>query len=319
MHRPLTRFIPILSILALLLGACAPAAATPAADRSFSSAGAPAQPPSPNQPRAAVPETGNLSDSTAQQAIQRIVIKNGNLVIVVADPAKSMETISKMAEEMGGYVVSANLNQTQLESGAQVPHATVAIRVPAERLDEAMTRIKGETTLPIIKETVDSQDITSEYTDLQSRLRNLENAEEQLTQIMDQATKTEDVLAVYNQLVSVQEQIEVLKGQIKYYDESARLSAISTELRANETVRPLTIGGWQPAGTAKSALQALINTLKFVANAIIVIVIYLLPVALVLFVVFFLPAYLIWRAIQRRRASRKVIPPSPPAPTPPAA
>jgi hypothetical protein len=317
MHRPLTRFIPILIIIALLLGACASAASTPAADRSFSSAGAPGQPPSPNLPRAAVPEAGNPSDSSAQQAIQRIVIKNGNLVIVVADPAKSMETISKMAEEMGGYVVSANLDQTQLESGVEVPHATVAIRVPAERLDEAMTRIKGETTLPIIKETVDSQDITSEYTDLQSRLRNLENAEEQLTQIMDQATKTEDVLAVYNQLVSVQEQIEVLKGQIKYYDESARLSAISTELRANETVRPLTIGGWQPTGIAKSALQALINTLKFVAYAIIWIVIYLLPVALVLFVVFILPATLIWRAIRRRRASRKVAPP--PAPTPPAA
>ena len=124
---------------------------------------------------------------------------------------------------------------------------------------------------------------------------------------MDQATKTEDVLAVYNQLVSVQEQIEVLKGQIKYYDKSARLSAISTELRANETVRPLTIGGWQPTGIAKSALQALINTLKFVANAIIWIVIFLLPVALVLFVVFFLPAYLILRAIRRRRASRKVV------------
>jgi hypothetical protein len=230
-----------------------------------------------------------------------------------------METISKMAEEMGGYVVSANLDQTQLESGAEVPHATIAIRVPAERLDEAMTRIKGETTRPIIKESVDSQDVTSVYTDLQSRLRNLQNAEQQLTQIMDQATKTEDVLSVYNQLVSVQEQIEVLKGQIKYYDESARLSAISTELLANETVQPLTIGSWQPTGIAKNALQALINALKFVATAIIWIVIYFLPVALVLFVVFFLPAYLIWRAIRRRRASHKAAPPPSIVPTPPAA
>lgn len=316
MHKPLTRLIPIFGLVALLLSACG-AAATPSSafQNRDSSNGAPVL--APSQPRAAVSEAGNPSINTAQQALQRIVIKNGNLVILVVDPAKSMATISKMAEEMGGYVVSANLDQAQLESGAEVPHATIAIRVPAERLDEAMARIKGETTRPIIKETVDSQDVTSEYTDLQSRLRNLENAEEQLTQIMDQATKTEDVLSVYNQLVSVQEQIEVLKGQIKYYDESARLSAISTELRANETVQPLTVGGWQPAGIAKGALQALINTLKFVASAIIVIVLYVLPVVLVLFVVFFLPVYLIWRAVRRRRASRKVA--SSPAPTPPAA
>jgi len=313
MHRPLTHFIPIFSILALLLSACAGAATPSAFQNRDSSSGAPAL--APSQPRAAVSEAGNTLDNTAQQAIQRIVIKNGSLIIVVVDPAKSMETISKMAEEMGGYVVSANLNQDQLESGAEVPHATIAIRVPAERLDEAMARIKGETTRPIVKETVDSQDVTIEYTDLQSRLRNLENAEEQLTQIMDQATKTEDVLSVYNQLVSVQEQIEVLKGQIKYYDESARLSAISTELLANETVQPLTVGGWQPTGIAKSALQSLINTLKFVATAIIYIVILILPVVLILYLVFFLPASLIWRAIRRRRASRKAAPP----PAPPAA
>lgn len=317
MHRPLNPLILILSIVALVLSACA--AASPMAvqnkNLSSSSGGAPAIAPAPNQPRAAISQAGSIADTTAQQAIERIVIKNGSLVIVVADPAKSMETISKMAEEMGGYVISANLDQRQLDSGVEVPHASIAIRVPAERLDEAMTRIKGETSRPIIKESVDSQDITAQYTDLQSRLRNLENAEKQLTQIMDQATKTEDVLAVYNQLVSVQEQIEVLKGQIKYYDESARLSAITTELLANETVQPLTVGGWQPTGIAKNALQALINTLKFLANAVIWIVILILPVALVLFVVFVLPATLISRAIRRRRASRQAAPPpAPPAP-----
>jgi Domain of unknown function (DUF4349) len=311
MQKPLVRLIPILSIFALCLCACG-AAATPAP--AFERSNAPSI--AAAQPQNELSGASKAADSTAQQTIERIVIKNGNLVIVVSDPAKSMETISKMADEMGGYVVSANLDQTQLSSGVEVPHATISIRVPAERLDEAMTRIKGETNRPIIKETVESQDITSQYTDLQSRLTNLENAEAQLTQIMDQATKTEDVLNVYNQLVSVQEQIEVLKGQIKYYDESAKLSAISTELLANETVQPLTVGGWQPTGIARNALQALVNTLKFLANAIIWILIYILPVVLVLFVVFFLPIYLIVRAIRRRRASRKTVTPPPPPPPP---
>lgn len=317
MHRPLIRLITILSILALWLSACAGRAPTPApvSEQSRAPGNVPAPAEAPSQPRSAISGTGQTLDNTTQQAIQRIVIKNGNLVILVADPAKSMETISKMADEMGGYVVNATLNQQQLQSGVEVPHASIVIRVPAERLDEAMTRIKGETTRPIINSTVESQDVTKEYTDLQSQLTNMENAETKLTEILDQATKTEDVLSVYNQLVSVQGQIEVLKGQIKYYDESARLSEITTELRANETDQPLTVGSWQATGIAKNALQALINTLKFLAGAIIWIVIWVLPVVLVLFVVFFLPVYLILRAIRRRRASRKLIPP----PAPPAA
>ena len=113
------------------------------------------------------------------------------------------------------------------------------------------------------------------------------------------------MLSVYNQLVQVREQIEVIQGQIKYYDESAALSAISAELIANEAVQPLTIGGWQPVGVAKNAVQALINTMKFLANAAIWLVILVVPVLLVLFLVIVLPLRLVWRAWKRRRASAK--------------
>lgn len=233
--------------------------------------------------------------------VERIVIKNANLSIAVDDPTLSLERISQMAEEMGGFVVASNLYQTYLESGVQVPRASITIRVPAERLDEALRRIKEETTQPIISENVNSQDVTAEYTDLQSRLRNLEAAEAQLVEIMDAATKTEDVLAVYAQLTSVREQIEMIKGQMQYYEQSAALSAISVELIANEAVQPLTIGRWQPVGVAKDAVQALINTLKFLVNAAIWIVIYILPVMLIVFG----PPILVVRALLKRRARRK--------------
>jgi hypothetical protein len=74
---------------------------------------------------------------------------------------------------------------------------------------------------------------------------------------------------------------------------------------ANEAVRPLTIGGWQPVGVAKSAIQTLINTLKFLVNAVIWIVIYILPVLLLLYLIFVLPLSLVWRAWRKRRRERK--------------
>jgi hypothetical protein len=123
---------------------------------------------------------------------------------------------------------------------------------------------------------------------------------EQLQQIMDSAVRTEDVLSVYSQLTSIREQIEVIKGQMKYYEDAAELSLISVELVANESVQPLTIGGWQPVGVAKSAIQALINTVKFLANAGIWIVIFIIPVMLL---VFGPPVLIIW-AILRWRNKR---------------
>lgn len=211
---------------------------------------------------------------------ERMVIKDVQLTLAVEDPESSAGRIQAMAEAMDGYVVSVYMYQTTLDNGSRVPQGNVTIRVPAERLTEALDQIKAETNQPVINENIKSQDVTAEYTDLSSRLRNLEAAEEQLQEIMDQADQTEEVLSVYSQLVSTREQIEVIKGQMQYFEQAAALSSVQVELYTNEAVQPLSIGSWEPKGVARDAIQTLINTLKWLANAAIWIVLYILPTAI---------------------------------------
>lgn len=234
------------------------------------------------------------------ESTERMVIKDANLSIVVEEPSLSMDAIAEMAEEMGGFVVSSNLYETQTERGVKVPQARITIRVPSQRLNEALEQIKSGAGR-VLSENVSGQDVTREYTDLASRLRNLESAEEQLAEILDEARDTEDVLNIYNRLVEVREEIEVIKGQMQYYEQSAALSAISVDIQANEAVQPLTIGGWQPVGVAKRAIQALINTLKFLGNAAIWLGLYLVPVVLILY----LPVRWLWKGLKRLFGSRK--------------
>lgn len=319
-HKNPIRWLIVLLIGVLALSGCAQAAApmeSPAYDQSLGVApGAPVE-------VARESEEGGMSQTVANpapQTVERIVIKNGSLTLVVVDPPVSMNAIGQMAQEMGGFVVSANLYKEQLSSGIEVPRASITIRVPAERMDEAMRRIREQSNQDPINENINSQDVTSDYVDLQSRLKNLEAAEAELTKIMQEAQKTEDVLAVYNQLVSIREQIEVIKGQIKYYEESAALSSISVELIADKAVQPIEIGGWQPQGVLKDAVEALVRSLQFLVNALIWITIYVLPVLAVLFVVFVLPPLLLirlWMKRRKQKAAQKQ-PPTPPAPTPPA-
>ncbi len=310
MNHRLRRWLLItLLALALTSSACASAAIPESRAERIAlqgvAPGAPAYEVPPMEKSSGV-EDAFQSSSFSDTGGERMVIKNADLSLVVADPSQSMSNIAKMAEDMKGYVVSANMYQEELESGIRVPRAQIIIRVPAEKLNEALEKIKQESTQKPLSETINSQDVTSEYTDLQSRLRNLELAEEQLAEIMDKAVRTEDVLSVYNQLVQVREQIEVLKGQIKYYEQSAALSSVSIDLIADEAIQPLTIGRWQPQGVAKDAVQALINGFKFIVNALIWVVIFVLPMALVVYGVFIWPLSLLWRTWRRRRAQRKI-------------
>jgi hypothetical protein len=296
-----------LMLFMIALSACAPGA-SPAPD-SFErevigegvAPGAPAfGEPAPAEESGAFDTDQSFQGQTGEPA-ERLVIKNATLEIVVDAPEKSMEAIGQLAESFGGYVVSANLSQTFLADGREVPQASITVRVPAERLDEALARIEEESDRLPLNKNIQSQDITSDYTDLQSRLRNLEAAEEQLMEIMGSATRTEDVLNVFNQLTSVREQIEIVKGQIQYYDQSVALSAISVVLIANEAVQPISIGGWEPVGVVKDAVEALIQGLQVLVSALIWIGLFVLPIL----VVIILPIYIVVRLVIRARKQRK--------------
>lgn len=312
-------FILLIAAAALLLSACQGKAAsyTPEYDHAFE-AGAPA--PALEAPAAEAYDydeeravsANSVGDTAARiddgafvegQTIERIVLMNANMAIVVPDPIAAMDEIMAMAQEMGGFVVDSNLRQMQLDSGLEVPSGNVTVRVPAERLEEVLDIIEDMAT-EVQSKNVSGQDVTRDYTDLQSRLRNLENAEAQLTEIMENAQNTEDVLDVYNRLTSIREQIEVIKGQIRYYDESAALSAVSVHLTADEAVQPLQIGGWQPAGVAKDAIEALFDALRFFGDAAIWIVILVLPVLIILAIPVVIAVFII-RAIVRRRRAKK--------------
>jgi hypothetical protein len=294
-----------LSILPFILAACAPAAAPEdggqymTVEREFAE-GAPA----PMEAPVADMATGFEADQAA--AGERIVIKNGRLEIVVEKPEESLDRISRLAEELGGFVVNANMYQSVLEDGQEVPRGSITIRVLADKMDEAVARIEAESDRLPLSKTIDSQDVTSEYTDLESRLRNLEAAEAQLVEIMENANRTEDVLSVYSQLTQVREQIEVIKGQMKYYEDSARLSSISVELIANQAVQPINIGGWEPVGVVKDAIQALIRGLQIIVNVAIWLILFILPILIVIV----LPIYLIVRFVIRRRKQQKSKPTS---------
>lgn len=295
-----TKFVFIITIISLLLAACGSAERVAYAPVESGAAGeanyieSPASEPMPYDQAAEV-------QFDSYDVSERIVIKNASLEIVVNAPDVSMQSISRLAEQMGGFVVSANLYKTQTSDGQEVPRASITIRVPAEKLDEALSKIEAESDRLPLNKSINSQDVTSEYTDLQSRLTNLEAAEAQLMEIMESAKRTEDVLNVFDQLTRVREQIEVLKGQMQYMENSAKLSVISVELIPNEVIQPISIGGWEPVGVVKNAIQTLISALQGLVNIGIWLALFIVPIVLIIG----LPLFFITRGIRNRRRRSK--------------
>ena len=265
---------------------------------------------------APMPEAGVAQESSADNSasgggdarltnVERIVIQTHDFAIVVSDVEAQMIEIQAMAEEMGGFVVASNLYQTYTNNSVLVPEATITIRVPAENLDEALDTLK-ENAVDVQSETRSGQDVTAEYVDLKSRLKNYEAAERELSELLENAATTEDVINIFNQLAYYREQIEITKGQIQYYEEAAALSAISIRLIAEATIQPIEIAGWEPQGVARDAIQDLIYFWQDFVDFLIYFTLNTLPRLITIAI----PLYLVFlgvRAVYRRMNKNKKV------------
>ncbi|HEY58393.1 MAG TPA: DUF4349 domain-containing protein [Anaerolineae bacterium] len=253
---------------------------------------------------AAQPSVVSGEDAAQGQQTERLVVRTAYLSIVVPDPEATMNDLAGLAEEMGGFVVSSGLSTLRLANGDEVPQASITFRVPAEKFQESLSQVRSMASR-VNEERIQGQDVTEEYVDLQARLRNLRAAEKQLQEIMDQATRTEDVLHVYRELTNIRGEIERLQGRIRYLEQAAAMSSITVGLVPDEAAQPLRIGGWEPKGVVRDALQALIRTLQGLVTVVIWLIVYLLPVLVALGVVFGLPVFgliRLWRRRKRRVA-----------------
>ncbi len=243
-------------------------------------------------------DQGNAGSSAAQpQAGQtdRMIIWTADITLMVQDTELAIGDVMALAKELGGYAVN-----TESWIQSELLYARLTIRVPADQYETAMARLRDEG-IKVEHESANSQDVTEEYVDLESRLRALQAKEAQLTKLMDQAEDTEAVLAVYEQLSATQVEIEQVKGRMSYLQKLSAMATITVNLNPEQPEAPVVEEGWKPGSTLRSAARALVNALKGLGNLIIWAIVFLLPILLLIavpIVVVFLLIRL-WR--QRKR------------------
>jgi hypothetical protein len=236
-------------------------------------------------------------------ATERLIIRSGNISMVVEDTRGALATVERMVEGMasdGAFVVSAD------EYGgteASQPHITISIRIPASRFDETMDRL-ADLAVSVTSRNESAQDVTEEYVDLEARLETLEAARQRLLDIMAEARTTKDLLEAEQQLTQREAEIESLKGRMQYLEQSARLSSIWIDLQPYLLSQPVA-EQWRPAESARRAVEALVDGLRGFGDSLIFFSIAILPwLAAVGLAIFLLVRFIRWRTRARRAAGQ---------------
>lgn len=224
-------------------------------------------------------------EAAPTETAQRMVVQDTNMSMLVKDVQEVLREIENVASQTGGYMVNRSLSKPE---GAA--SGNITLRVPTEKREVVLNDIRA-LGVKVVSENVYGNDVTDQYVDIETRLANLQKVKAKMENIQDQAQQVQDLMQTQAQINNIQQQIDNLKGQQNYLSQTAKLSRITVNLSTDELALPYAPDdAWRPAVVFKTAVRAMIGSLRGVANAIIWAVVYL-PVVLIAFGVLLLGKY----------------------------
>ncbi|MFO0906412.1 MAG: DUF4349 domain-containing protein [Pirellulales bacterium] len=193
-------------------------------------------------------QAGEQADETGaseQVMAARRVIRRGELSLEVEDFDPLPKRIEDAVHAQGGFVFSSNISggkaAAALEDSRGLPsrNGTWTLRVPTERFAALLADLRKLGDVRSTKTSAD--DVTADYADLESRIRNKQREEERLLKLLADATgRLEEVLTIERELTRVRGEIETAQGRAAMLKDLTDLATlVVTVVEAQPSPPPL--------------------------------------------------------------------------------
>ena len=186
------------------------------------------------------------------------LILNANLTLETQDFDKASAEIEKMAADAGGYIESSSLSG---DTGNR--HASYTLRIPQEKFEAFYEQLGSS--VHVVYSSRSSEDVTEQYTDIETRLATLTTKHERLLALLDQADKMEDIISLENALADCEYEIDSLTGSKRHYDDLVGFSTFYVDLEEVQTLTATPEGsgfGAQLTQAAKTGTRGLVDAVR---------------------------------------------------------
>lgn len=258
----------------------------------------------------------------ASSASDRMIIKNADMTLLVEDTGVAINRLTQIVGDFGGYIISSREWFTDWY-GENYKNATYTFAVPVDQFERALGRLRS-ISIRVLDEQASGQDVTQEFVDLDSRLRNLEATRDRIRTFLEQAKTVEEALRVNQELSDIDDQIEQTKGRMNFLAGRSAYSTITVTLNpelpdfvptstftptatstptptATPTATP-TSTPWKPGETFDNASKTLGSAYRSMAELLIWLLVVVLPIFGPFILIFW---YFIARANKRFRSAAK--------------
>jgi hypothetical protein len=249
----------------------------------------------------------------------RKVIYDGQIQLEAKDTRTTFDAIVALVQSSGGFVAETNVAETTLEEDQ--PRISLRVRLPADQLTATLAGIR-DLADKVVTESLQSQDVTDQFVDIEAQLRNLNALETELLALLAELRDNTSadplkLLQVFDQIRITRGEIEQLEGRRQLLTNLVSLATLQISIAPLPAATPIvpTDPNWEPGTQAKGALRDLVEALQGLGSGAIRFGLYTLPVLLLALGPFALVAWLIVRRWRKRQTPTATTPPPSPANT----
>lgn len=168
------------------------------------------------------------TETAAQLPQGRKFIITMDLDAEAEDLNGALAAISEKLTALDGYMESQNIYNGSAYSGRRYRHANLTLRVPAERLDEFTAAVDAISN--VVSSSRDTDDVTLQYVDTESRVKALETERDRLLELMEQAETMSDLLEIESRLTDVRGELEQYASRLKVLDNQIDYATVNLSL-----------------------------------------------------------------------------------------
>lgn len=171
-------------------------------------------------------EAGGLSSGTAIQPVvtNRKLIRTVNLNVETTEFDKLLETLTQTVTGMGGYIEQSDISGNSISDSMSHRFAYLTARVPSDKLDGFIAQVDENGN--ITNKSENTQDVTLQYSDIESRKKTLALEQDRLWDLLAKADSMDAVIALESRLSEIRYQLESLESQLRTFDNQVDYSSV---------------------------------------------------------------------------------------------
>ena len=229
--------------------------------------------------------TSSSSSKTGAGTQQQYLIKSFNINMQVKDTRRVAADLQAWISATDPLSLVTNVNYQQVDQNQYSVSLAFSVQAPLfpsiESYLNSYPALHGGKLLNVAMNT---QDVSGDYVDSQSRLKNLKVEQQRLLALEGNAQALSDVLAIDQQLTDVEGQIEQIDAHLNDLKSQTAFYNVTVNLQPAEVAVTPPSGGWSFGAIWQGAL----NAVKVVGQALatvgvwlLVFSVYIVPLALI--------------------------------------